>query len=211
MSDTSGGPGWWQASDGKWYPPSAASEPPPSQPPPSQPPPSEPPTPPDGWAAPSAPPPPGGGGPVPPPSPPFGTAPYGVPPQPGAPYQPYGQPTATQGSATNGMAVASMVLGILGIVTFCAWGFGALLGLLAIVLGAVAIRNAKRQPGTPGVGMAWAGVITGIVAVIAGVVVFALLVLAIATSDGTSDFEGINTDPSDGVCDEDRFLQDPDC
>lgn len=27
MSDTSQGPGWWQASDGKWYPPDAASTP----------------------------------------------------------------------------------------------------------------------------------------------------------------------------------------
>lgn len=28
MSDQSQGPGWWQASDGKWYPPSASAEPP---------------------------------------------------------------------------------------------------------------------------------------------------------------------------------------
>jgi len=34
MSDTSQGPGWWLASDGKWYPPEAASPPPPQQPPP---------------------------------------------------------------------------------------------------------------------------------------------------------------------------------
>ena len=24
MSDTSQGPGWWQASDGKWYPPESS-------------------------------------------------------------------------------------------------------------------------------------------------------------------------------------------
>jgi Domain of unknown function (DUF4282) len=29
MSDSSQGPGWWQASDGKWYPPEKAPEPPP--------------------------------------------------------------------------------------------------------------------------------------------------------------------------------------
>jgi len=34
MSDTSQGPGWWLASDGKWYPPE--SHPAPPQPPPSQ-------------------------------------------------------------------------------------------------------------------------------------------------------------------------------
>ena len=34
MSDTSQGPGWWLASDGKWYPPESAPPPPPSSPPP---------------------------------------------------------------------------------------------------------------------------------------------------------------------------------
>lgn len=29
MSDTSMGPGWWLASDGRWYPPAQASAPPP--------------------------------------------------------------------------------------------------------------------------------------------------------------------------------------
>ena len=28
MSDTSGGPGWWLASDGRWYPPEAWTGPP---------------------------------------------------------------------------------------------------------------------------------------------------------------------------------------
>ena len=37
MSDASQGPGWWLASDGKWYPPEAASPPPPQQPAPPQP------------------------------------------------------------------------------------------------------------------------------------------------------------------------------
>ena len=32
MSDTSQGPGWWLASDGKWYPPHLAPQPPPPQP-----------------------------------------------------------------------------------------------------------------------------------------------------------------------------------
>jgi hypothetical protein len=33
MSDQSGGPGWWQASDGKWYPPEARPGPVPPPPP----------------------------------------------------------------------------------------------------------------------------------------------------------------------------------
>jgi hypothetical protein len=33
VSDASQGPGWWQASDGKWYPPQSAPQPPPPPPP----------------------------------------------------------------------------------------------------------------------------------------------------------------------------------
>jgi hypothetical protein len=39
MSDTSQGPGWWQASDGKWYPPEQAPGAAPTGPPPGGPPP----------------------------------------------------------------------------------------------------------------------------------------------------------------------------
>ena len=38
MSDVSQGPGWWQASDGKWYPPLAAAPVAPPPPPPGPPP-----------------------------------------------------------------------------------------------------------------------------------------------------------------------------
>ena len=38
MSDTSQGPGWWLASDGKWYPPQSATPPAASTPPPTAPP-----------------------------------------------------------------------------------------------------------------------------------------------------------------------------
>ena len=62
MSDMSQGPGWWQASDGKWYPPEQApgAQPPAAQPPAAQPPP-----------APGAQPQPAGG--FPPPAPGAGT------------------------------------------------------------------------------------------------------------------------------------------
>ena len=69
MSDTSQGPGWWQASDGKWYPPQGAAATPP--PPPSAP-----------TGAPTIPEAP----PVPPPVPP-GPTPYGPPGGPAAPKQ----------------------------------------------------------------------------------------------------------------------------
>ena len=38
MSDVSHGPGWWQASDGRWYPPQPAAPAPPPPPPPGPPP-----------------------------------------------------------------------------------------------------------------------------------------------------------------------------
>lgn len=65
MSDTPQGPGWWQASDGKWYAPAGATPPPP--PPPSgspfgvPPPPGAPQQPVGGYAGPSYPAPSGAG------------------------------------------------------------------------------------------------------------------------------------------------------
>lgn len=85
MSDTSQGPGWWLASDGKWYPPQSAPTPTPPPPPP-----------------PAGPVPPPGSGAIPPPPPawPSGTA------QPGA-------FAAAARPGTNGFAIAALVLGIL--------------------------------------------------------------------------------------------------
>ena len=37
------------------------------------------------------------------------------------------------------------------------------------------------------------------------------IVLALAFGDDVDDFDEINSDPSDGVCNEERFLEDPDC
>lgn len=122
------GPGWWLASDGKYYPPEQAP-----------------------------------GQPVPPP--PQYTA-----------YSPYGAPLV-QATSTNGLAIASMVLGILWL-----YWIGS---VLALVFGYVAKgqidRSAGRQTGRG---------------------------MAIAVAD---DVNNINTDPVDRFCDEDRFLEDPDC
>jgi hypothetical protein len=38
-----------------------------------------------------------------------------------------------------------------------------------------------------------------------------IVALAVWADDTVDDFDGINSDPSNGVCNEDRFLQDPDC
>ena len=56
--------------------------------------------------------------------------------------------------------------------------------------------------------MAIAGIVLGWI----GVGFLALfIVLSLAFGDDADDFDGINSDPSDGVCNEERFLEDPDC
>ncbi len=128
--------------------------------------------------------------------------------QPGG-YQVYGQGgyAAPYGAApTNGMATASLVLGILSILTFWAFGLGVLLGILAIIFGVLGGNRAKELPGTPHAGRAKAGLITGILGTIGGVL-FVIVVFAFVGDV----LDEIDTDAPDGICDPDRFIQDPDC
>ena len=144
MSDTSQGPGWWLASDGKWYPPQSASTPLP--PPPAQ----------GGWqpVAPGAPPA-GPGAPIPP-----GTWPPA--PGPGAPPPGGAYPGGPSGRGTNGLAIAALVLGILWL---CAVG-----SVLAIVFGFIALSQIKARP-QGGKGMAIAGIVLGIIGILATVAI----------------------------------------
>ncbi len=70
---------------------------------------------------------------------------------------PYGNPPAR--TLPNGMAVASLVLGILGLV-LAVVVVGGVLGLVAVILGAVALGKIKRGE-AGGRGMAIAGIVTG--------------------------------------------------
>jgi len=74
---------------------------------------------------------------------------------------------------TNGLAIASMILGILSFLTF----YGAFLfGLLAIIFGAIALKKIKSFPDNfKGKGMAKAGLICGIVAL-------GLIIIVVATA-----------------------------
>ncbi|MFH1549949.1 MAG: DUF4190 domain-containing protein, partial [Planctomycetota bacterium] len=60
-----------------------------------------------------------------------------------------------------GMAVASMVLGIISIVIGWIWGLGILLGGLAVIFGVVAKRKCKRGEADGG-SMAVTGIVTGL-------------------------------------------------
>jgi hypothetical protein len=145
------GPGWWLASDGRYYPPEQAPGAPPPNPPAFS-----------GYAA-------------------------------------YGAPVAQ--TTVNGLAIASMVLGILWL-----WWIGS---ILALVFGYVAKGQIDRAAGRQsGRGMAIAGIVLGWIGV-AFLVLF--IIFGIALNNSADSFDEINTDPSDGICNEERFLQDPDC
>lgn len=130
--------------------------------------------------------------PVPPGNPPYASAgqvvPYGqgrpVAPY-GAPYgtgysAPYGQPYA-QPRPTNGLAVASLVCGIVGLLgsPFIAMIFiPILVPIAAIVMGHIARSQLKRTPEVGGKGMALTGLILGYIPI--GVTLIGLVLLIIA-------------------------------
>jgi hypothetical protein len=112
--------------------------------------------------------------------PPPGYAPQGYPP-PGYPppgYPPPGYPAGAWGppaSGTNGLAIASMVLGIVWI-----YWIGS---ILALIFGYVARSQLKRNPQNGG-GMAIAGIVLGWVG-IAGLIAVIVLVVAVHNSNPT--------------------------
>ncbi|MEU6912644.1 DUF4190 domain-containing protein [Streptomyces olindensis] len=76
---------------------------------------------------------------------------YGIPPQP-----------------SNGMGTTGLVLGIIGVVcsvTFLLWFFGVILGILAIIFGAIGRGKATRGEAT-NKGAATAGLVCGIIATV---------------------------------------------
>ncbi|MBC9711714.1 DUF4190 domain-containing protein [Streptomyces sp. TRM66268-LWL] len=136
-----------------------------------------------------------GGGPVPegavppPPVGPEGPGPgYGYPgygPQPGTPYygpqQPYG---AGPGygwphmpmQPSNGMGTASLVLGIIATVLFCLWPVAIIVGILAIIFGAIGRGKARKGEANNG-GQALAGLICGCVGTALAVVFLVVVVI----------------------------------
>lgn len=67
----------------------------------------------------------------------------------------------------SGMAIASMVLGILSIITFLIFFISIPLGILAIVFGVIANKKQKN-------GMATAGLVTGIVGIALSLIIIGL-------------------------------------
>jgi hypothetical protein len=72
----------------------------------------------------------------------------------------------------NGMAVAGLVLGIIGFVLFWVPFLGWLVALLGIIFGGLGIGRANKVG--RGKGMAIAGLVLGILGLLVGIVLFAL-------------------------------------
>ena len=78
------------------------------------------------------------------------------------PQQGYAAPPQAQ-AGSSGKATASLVLGILAVVTFVVWG-ALIFGPLAIVFGVLG-KNETQREGKSGHGMAVAGLVLGIVGI----------------------------------------------
>ena len=98
-----------------------------------------------------------------------------------------------------------MVLGICSIVLFWAFGFGILLGILAIIFGVMGGNRAREFPGQPLAGRAKAGLITGILGTVGGALFF--IVIFAAVGDAIDEIEN---ESRDGFCNPEGFF-DPDC
>ena len=124
------------------------------------------------------------------------------PPQPPQPHTGYpantGGPPGTYQPQTNGMAIASLIFGILGLLIL--YGIGA---VLALVFGYVARGQIKRSQGQQtGNGLALAGIVMGWIGVVVTILFIALfaagIIFAINEAGGP---EGIREEIESGVAD----------
>jgi hypothetical protein len=95
------------------------------------------------------------------------------------PPPPPGYPAYGQVRPSNGKATTAMVLGILSVLFFWLTVLDLALAIPAIVLGALAVRDAKRFPEREGRGKGLAGLICGIVAIVLIIVAVAVVYVRI--------------------------------
>lgn len=120
-----------------------------------------------------------------------GPGPQGYPGYPGYPgHQGQGPPgygwPAMPMAPANGMGVAALVLGIVSAALFCLWPLAIVLGILAIIFGAIARGRARRGEAT-NPGQALAGIICGAAGIVLG---GALLVVLIVVPDDALEEDG---------------------
>jgi hypothetical protein len=83
-------------------------------------------------------------------------------------------PLPATGSSSKGMAIASLVCSLVGIVLF-----GPILGIIAIVLGAVARKNMRAANNYDGYGIALAGIIIGAVEAVITILIVIFVIASI--------------------------------
>ncbi len=82
----------------------------------------------------------------------------------------------------KGLAIASMVLGIVALVLFCVWYISIPCAILALVFGIISLKSSKR-------GMAIAGISTGSVGFVLMILLYAFIffVIGVGTFSGLKD------------------------
>lgn len=136
------------------------------------------------------------GGPPPPPpygqQPPYPQQPYQQPYQQPFPQPPYGYTPPTPPPPTDGLALASMIIGIVSLVLACGYGIGLLGSPAALIMGRIATKRIDASGGAlDGRGFAQAGFILGIVGTVLLVVAIVLVVIIIvAVANGSFDSSG---------------------
>ncbi|WP_406136341.1 DUF4190 domain-containing protein [Streptomyces sp. NBC_01089] len=117
---------------------------------------------------------------------PQGPAAYGYPGYPG--YGGQGGWNTMQPGPANGFGVAALVLGILSVVIFCAWGLGIILGTLALIFGILGRKRAGRGQANNG-GMALAGIILGPIGIVVSAAFLSVVIWGISHSEhSTPDY-----------------------
>ncbi len=84
------------------------------------------------------------------------------------------------GPQTNGMAIAALVVSIVGLLGLCGYFLGGYIGIIGVVLGLLARRQIKER-GEGGDGLALAGVIVGSIAAAISVTATVVAVIALIT------------------------------
>jgi len=109
----------------------------------------------------------------------------------GTPVPGYGYPVAAP--PTSGLAIASMVVSILGALGLCGYGLGGYIGIVGAIMGHVA-RRQIRERGEQGDGMALAGVIVGWIAFGIAVIATVLIIIFVvwAANQDPSTFDSTN-------------------
>lgn len=118
---------------------------------------------------------------------PYGAQPGGYPGYPGYSGG-YGAPPA---ELPKGLAIAALIFGILALVLFWTAFGGIILGLVAIILGIVGMRKAKKGTGG-GRGMAVTGLVLGILSLLGGIITAVILaVLANQVGQTIQECQGL--------------------